>query len=127
MEQENSVAFSDAEGTGSGSFPPVQVFEDEAAVYVRAFTPGVSPETFSVEYAAGTLILMGSIPPPGGLQYRRDRPSGPFRRELKLPCSVAGENIRAVMRNGILSIVLPKRADPVKRSILVTFLQDITQ
>lgn len=127
MNQENPVAVSGMGGTGSGHFPPAQVFEDETAVYVRVFVPGVSPETLSAEYVDGKLVFMGSIPTPEGRQHRRERPSGPFRRELKLPCSVMGENIQAAMRNGILSIVLPRRSAPAKRSILATFLQDIAR
>jgi HSP20 family protein len=48
-----------------------------------------------------------------------ERRYGPFSRSLNLPSIVNAEGVRAVYRNGILEIRLPKRAEATPRIISV--------
>lgn len=126
-DQEDFVLLPAPEGAGARHFPPVQMLEDEAAVYITAFVPGVCQKTFNLEFSAGRLVLLGCIPPPAGLQIRRERPTGPFRREIKIPCRVMADRIEAVFRNGMLLITMPKQPDKARFSISVTPGRNIPQ
>ena len=110
---------------GPRHFPPVQVLEDEDTVHIRASIPGATPQTLSLAYRPGWLIIRGVVPVPEGLQHRRERPTGPFQREIAVPCPVVSESISAVMRNGILAVTLPKDRRKEKRSIPVLCFRSI--
>ncbi len=61
-----------------------------------------------------------------GRHLRRDRPVGPFRRDVRLPGRTDLDSIRAVMSNGILTVTLPKHAAKGKRSIPVNLAEEET-
>lgn len=127
VDQEDGVSYPVPEEVGSSYFPPLQMVEDDEAVYVRVSIPGVSLDRVSLEFGGGRLVVQGNLPAPVGLQHRVERPSGPFRRSVKIPCSVMGDRIRAVMRNGLLVVTMPKpeqrQENKAKRSIPVTCSQ----
>lgn len=92
----------------SRHFPPLQIFEDERVLYIRACIPGVSLEDVALTLKGSTMLIEGSVPLPEGEWLRRERPSGPFKREISLPCDVDGDAVEAVMRDGLLTVSLPK-------------------
>lgn len=51
--------------------------------------------------------------------HRREQMFGSFSRSLRLPCAVNGEKVKASMKNGVMTIVLPKAAEHVGRRIAV--------
>jgi Molecular chaperone (small heat shock protein) len=110
----------DFNGFASQHFPPLQIFEDEMMLYVRACIPGVSLEDVSLTLKGAVLLIEGSVPSPGGRCLRQERACGPFVREVQLPCEVGGDAVEAVMRDGLLTVHLPKIAKKDgKRTILV--------
>ena len=106
------------EAMGASHFPLLQIIEDERFLYVRAILPGVTLNTCSLVLDGDILILRGTLPVSPGNPLRMERSSGPFKREIPLPRPVVPNGITAIMRNGLLTVTLPK-APREKRSIPV--------
>ncbi|MDL2209801.1 Hsp20/alpha crystallin family protein [Desulfovibrio sp. OttesenSCG-928-O18] len=121
MDQEDHAPFPAPEN-GFGCYPPLQLFEDGDAVYLRAAIAGASLENVNLVFNNNILVLRGMVPAPEGRQVRRERPTGPFRREVRLPCKVVPGAIRAVMRDGLLTVTMPKDPRAKKRAIPVCAL-----
>jgi len=51
--------------------------------------------------------------------YRKESRSGSFQRTLSLPTAVDAEKIAAELKNGILTITLPKREEEKPKQITV--------
>ncbi|MCC8195052.1 MAG: Hsp20/alpha crystallin family protein [Deltaproteobacteria bacterium] len=106
---------------GARHFPPLQIIEDEDALYVRAIVPGIALEDIHLTLEGKTLTVSGIIPFLPGCHLRRDRPIGPFKREINLPFPVEADGISAVISNGLLTVTLPKTGSGAKRSIPVEY------
>ena len=109
----------------SRHFPLVAVVEDEGTIFVRAVIPGATLSDVCLTFTGGKLVIRGVIPAPVGMPLRRERPTGPFRRDISMPCPVVVETITAVMRNGILTVSLPKERRREKRSIPIVCFQGL--
>ena len=120
MDLADQLALPAPEETGNRHFPPLQIIEDDAALYVRAILAGLADEHINLTIHANTLTVSGVVPLLPGRHLRRDRPIGPFRRDVRLPFQPDMDAVQAVMSNGILTVTLPKRAAVKKRSIPVT-------
>ena len=107
------------EEIGARHFPPLQIIEDDEALYVRATLPGLTDKHVRLSIQATTLTISGMVPLLPGRNLRRDRPAGPFRRDVRLPFHADMDAVRAAMSNGILTITLPKHISMKKRSIPV--------
>lgn len=109
----------------SRHFPPLQIVEDENMLYVRARIPGASLEDVSLILKGAVLLVEGSVSLPEGRYLRQERTCGPFKREVQLPCEVDGNAVEAVMRDGILTVNLPKAVKKAcKRTIPVTMAKE---
>jgi len=56
----------------------------------------------------------------GGMWLRQERGLGQFSRLFDLPIGVDVERVEASLKNGVLTIKLPKREDEKPRKITVT-------
>jgi HSP20 family protein len=102
--------------------PLVDVFEDEAAIVVRAELPGVAAEAVSVTVEKNVLTLEGERKLARGEKesiHRIESSYGKFRRVFTLPKSVEAEAIEAKLEHGVLTVRLPKRAETQPRKIAV--------
>ena len=103
--------------------PPVDIYETEERIFLRADLPGISIAQIEVKIENERLILKGerSIVSPGlrGDFRRTERPHGRFIRTFVLPKSVLQSEIRAVMENGVLEVILPKHAGDRSKPIKV--------
>ncbi len=105
-------------------FPPVNITEDSGSFHVRAELPGMEREDLEIELAEKKLIISGErkITSEGeNVRYhRREREAGQFSRAITLPVEVDGEKTEAFMKNGILTIKLPKKEGAKPRKIAIT-------
>ena len=109
-------------GISSGVYPPVNISEDEGALYVRAELPGVPAKDIDVSVEGDNLILRGErrIESSQEVNYhRRERTAGTFRRIMSLPLRVDPKKVSATVQNGVLTIVLPKAEEAKPRQISV--------
>lgn len=119
MEEANQNEFPSTEEAWSSHFPRVQVLENEKEVLIRAVIPGAAMSSVALTFVSEKLVIRGTLPAPEGKPLRRERHTGPFHREVPIPCPVLGETAKAVMRNGVLTVSLPKEPRVRKRLIPV--------
>jgi HSP20 family protein len=101
--------------------PAVDIHEDEQAIKLMAELPGVRQEDVSVEIEDNVLTLTGERK----LEHedkregyhRIERAYGAFSRSFVLPRTVDTQGIEAQMREGTLTVRLPKRAETQPRRI----------
>lgn len=102
--------------------PPVDIYEEDDAIHVLADMPGVSKEALTIEVDGTVLTIYGDIQieMPEGISatYAEVRGSQYYRRFM-LGQEIETEGITAEMNNGVLSLVLPKKASHRRRRIEV--------
>lgn len=94
-----------------GWMPPVDLYETDDRYVVTAELPGLAREHIHIQVQDGTLVLQGERPSdhaPDVHFHRVERGHGPFRRAFQLPHPIAVHAITAEMRNGVLTVLLPK-------------------
>lgn len=97
---------------GERAWPAIDVAEKDNAILVRAEVPGCKPEDIDVSVCGNTLTLSGekkeSHEANGEGYYHMESTWGSFRREVSLPAEVDSNKIQAVVKDGVLSVTLPK-------------------
>jgi HSP20 family protein len=90
------------------SYPPVNVSEDAENMYVRAEVPGMSMNDLELTLAERSLVIRGDRRAEEGRYFRQERPAGAFQRVIGLNVPIERDEVKAVMRDGVLEVVLPK-------------------
>ncbi|OGR34175.1 MAG: hypothetical protein A2051_01240 [Desulfovibrionales bacterium GWA2_65_9] len=121
-------SLSGATNCGYVWIPLADITETAQALVVRIELPGVAPEQVLVEVADGALVVRGERPPDSDTREDADtayhlieRAHGPFARRFPLPEDADGEGISALLREGLLTVTVPKRrpALPVRRTLVL--------
>lgn len=101
---------------------PVDIFEDSDGITLVADMPGVSKERLTVRIDADTLVLEGQVqfdlPEQSEALYADLRSSG-YRRNFVLSRELDSEKIEAQLKDGVLRVRVPKRAELRARKIEV--------
>ena len=103
-------------------FPPINVWEDDDHLLVESEMPGLELEDLEIFVADNKLTIKGERKSPsmdGMRSLRQERGFGSFQREFSLPERIDGEQVGAELRNGVLTITLPKRPEVKPRRIAV--------
>ena len=91
---------------------PLDVSEDDKSILVRASLPGFKKEEVSVEVHDGVLSInaqhVEEKEETGERFYRRERRVGSLARRLALPSTVQETNTQAELKDGVLTLRLPK-------------------
>jgi HSP20 family protein len=102
--------------------PPVDVTEDESGITLIADLPGASRETLALDVDGDTLTIEApvSLGTGEGLQavYAEVR-SGRYRRSFTLSRELDSGNISATLRDGVLTLRIPKSEQARPRRIQV--------
>lgn len=109
-------------GLGRGTFPAVNVWEDDRNLYAEAEVAGLAMENLEVLVHGNELTLQGNRPEAnseGVTYHRRERGLGEFRRLLRLPVEIDADKVLATLREGVLTITLPKAQSVLPRKIEV--------
>jgi HSP20 family protein len=131
LRDEINRLFSSAQGDETSGatatwVPAVDIHEYEERFALFVDLPGVDPEQVEITLDNGVLTLSGQrkTEKPAGKEsnvpVRIERGGGGFYRRFILPETVDGEQIKAVGRNGVLEISIPKQAKAQPRRIKVT-------
>ena len=106
-----------------GDFGPEIGLSDEgSALTLRAELPGMTEKEVEVSVEAHTLTLRGERKvdsPEGYSAHRQERQAYRFERSYQLPTKVDAEKARAVMKNGVLTLTLPKAPEAQPKQISV--------
>ena len=109
--------------------PALDIFEKRDAYVVVAELPGVSQSNIELSFEQNVLTIRGQKNSPldpskdGELRvYAAERVAGAFERAIRLPEFVDSEKIAAELRDGLLTITVPKAtaAQPRKIEIKLT-------
>lgn len=109
--------------TDARLFPPVNVWQDEQALYVEAELPGFEMDDLDVTILENRLSISGKREmqwPEQVNVLRQERRVGEFNRAFNLPVEIDAEKVQANFEHGVLTITLPKAVAAQPRKIEVT-------
>ena len=109
--------------TGTGTFPPINVFQKGHDFTVVIEFPGVSKDDLSLEVRGNTIRISGKKQVGYGgsvSMHRRERISGSFDRTVTLPVQLDPDRIKAEYRDGVLALSLPRAESDKPRQIKVS-------
>ena len=100
--------------------PTVDVFETNDGITIQADMPGCSPDSLQIEVEEDTLTLEGraEFAPPAGFKERlAENEPILYTRSFQLRADLDREKITASLRDGVLSLVLPRAEEKKARKI----------
>ncbi len=118
-------------GTGSlqpmtpGTLPSIDMSETDKAVEIKTDVPGFQPDEIDIDIEDGMVTISGERSEEkeekgDGRKYHRvERRSGSFSRMVRLPCSVNEDNVDAQLKDGVLTLTLPKSETAKRQKIKV--------
>lgn len=93
--------------------PPVDIYETENELVLKADLPEIDPKNVGIQLENGTLTLKGErkFEEQNNKRgfHRIERSYGSFVRAFSLPESVDSEKVKADYKNGVLTVTLPKK------------------
>jgi HSP20 family protein len=105
---------------GSAWDPPIDVYETAAGYVVTAEVPGLAREQIELAVQDNRLAIRGVRPAagpdsPAGRYHQVERGHGLFLRTFEFVDAVDPDGITADLRDGVLTITLPKIATAPRR------------
>ena len=100
--------------------PPVDIFEDAQGITLVADLPGVGKDRLNLQVDKDALIIEGDarIEMPDGMEaIYADVRSTRYRRSFTLSGELSTEEINANLKDGVLTVSIPKRAEVRPRKI----------
>ncbi len=99
-------------GVPQAWFPPVDIYETDDYIVLKAELPGVDNRHVSIEVDGNVLTLKGERKFEKSLSeenyHRMERFYGGFQRSFSLPDVVDKTGIKALFKDGVLKITVPK-------------------
>jgi HSP20 family protein len=105
---------------GTAWAPPIDVYETEDRYVVTAEVPGLSREQIELAVHDNRLTIRGTrsagMPENGARRYHQvERGHGSFERTFRFADPVDQDHISADLRDGVLTVTMPKTASPPRR------------
>ena len=104
--------------------PPVDIYEQNGNLVLKAELPGIDPKDVDVRVENNVLTLNGERKFENEVkrdQYHRvERAYGRFSRSFTLPNVVDTANIKAEFKEGLLRVVMPKREEAKPKQISIS-------
>jgi HSP20 family protein len=92
--------------------PPIDLFTTRDAIVAKVALPGVRREDVDVTVGDDLVIIRGSSEDETELaavdHIHRELSHGPFSRSFRLPTAVKAEGAIASLKDGLLTLALPK-------------------
>lgn len=99
--------------------PTINVYEKDKIVVVEAEVPGVKEENLSIEVGDDQLTIKGEKKSSAEIKekdyYRCETSYGSFSRTVSLPAEVDKNKTTAELKDGLLTVTLPKTAKALPR------------
>ncbi|MDD5559445.1 Hsp20/alpha crystallin family protein [Candidatus Methylomirabilis sp.] len=114
----------DEEGlTASMWSPAVDIFETSDSIVMKAELPGVSRDNIDIQVEDNTLTLKGERKFEREVKeenyLRIERSYGAFQRAFNLPTGVQQDKIRAVFKDGVLEVTMPKAEEAKPKQVKI--------
>ncbi|MFW6123249.1 MAG: Hsp20/alpha crystallin family protein [Thermodesulfobacteriota bacterium] len=101
--------------------PAVDVSESEDKITVKAEIPGLEAKDIDISMSGDTLTIKGEKKSEKEEKEENyhvvERSYGSFRRAMKLPALVDADQVEATYKNGVLTVVLPKKEEVKPKAI----------
>ena len=104
------------------AFPALNIWNEGDTLCLEAEVPGISKDHLEVFAVGNELTIKGRRAPLEGetlTYHRQERGTGEFTRVITLPADVDAERIDAVLKDGVLTVRLPKAESAKPRQIAV--------
>ncbi len=105
-------------------YPKTDITENEKEIKVLIDIPGVDPEKIEIEAEENSLSLSGKTEKEeeekNKRYYKYERSSGKFKRYFSLPSKIDPDRVFAKVKNGVLTITLPKINKENKKKVKVS-------
>lgn len=111
-----------ASTSAAGSYPPINIFQQNDDFVAVIELPGVDKDDLQIEAKESTVRISGKKTPSYGGKasaHRRERLFGVFDRTLSLPVQIDADAIRAEYRDGLLALFIPRAASGKPRAIKI--------
>ena len=120
----DGVARTEPQGLFEGTYSPaVDVLEGPEKFEVLCDVPGITISDIEISISGSVLTIKGEKKTDGrknnGNVYRADMREGRFQRTLQLPLLIDADHVEAVLKDGVLKVVLPKHQQLKPRQIAV--------
>jgi HSP20 family protein len=103
---------------------PKVTFEDAGeALKLRVELPGLTEKDVEINVTANVLSLKAARKteaPEGYAAHRRERSSFSFAQSYELPARVDPEKVEALLKQGVLTLTLPKVVEAQPKKVTVT-------
>ncbi len=123
IQQMFEQAFGERQATPAGHWMPVaDVYETPDAFLISVDLPGTTQDDIRVHVEGNDLILSGERhygEPEQSKVHKVERTYGTFQRTFQLPLNLDRENIKASLKEGVLTLRLPKKEEVKPRSISI--------
>jgi HSP20 family protein len=104
--------------------PAVDMHEGDKAFTLTAELPGFAKDDVQVEIKGNRLILKGERKRETDVQetqyHRVERVYGAFERSIRLPALVDADKAKAIFKDGVLKLMLPKVEEAKPKPISIT-------
>jgi HSP20 family protein len=105
-------------------YVPVDIFEDGESVIVKAEMPGIKKEDINVQLTPDTITISGQKKTEKRVEeenyFRMESSSGSFTRTCQLPAEIITDKARAVFKDGVLEVRIPKSMETRQRGRSLT-------
>jgi len=108
--------------TATQNMPWLNLYDTGNSLQVTAEIPGISKKDINVKIQGNYLEISGSSTPefPKGYKaQRQERNTARFSRSITLPTDVNADKAEAVLKDGILTLTMPKTEAAKPREITV--------
>lgn len=102
--------------------PPVNIFEDAGGIALEADMPGVSKDGLAIQVDKGRLFVEGKahVDMPSNLEpLYADVHSTRYQFSFALSNELDTTNVEAILKDGVLGLRIPKRAELQPRKVTV--------
>jgi HSP20 family protein len=103
--------------------PPVDIYETDSALVLKADLPGVDPKDVDIRVENGVLYLKGERKFEKEVKeenyHRVERSYGAFTRSFSLPSSIDTEQVKAEYKDGQLTLTMPKREEAKPKTVRI--------
>jgi len=103
--------------------PAVSFADTGEALTLRAELPGLSEKDLDISVTAKVLTVKASRQveaPEGYTAHRRERQSFSFAQSYELPTRVDPEKVQATLKQGVLTLTLPKAAEAQPKRVSIS-------
>jgi len=105
---------------------PLNLWEDDHNLYVESEVPGVKMDDIEILASGDELTIKGRREveiPEDAKVLRRERGMGTFERKTSLPIEIEVDKVQATLKDGVLTVTLPKTEARRPRKIEVKALE----